>query len=237
MTRQSAEERRDLHRARFKVNMARIDALLGLLLSEAEELEGPWMLMPLKGVRGDLFRAIVVFLHATFESALRHAHPSGKLKSAYTVSKFRAALKRADIDPVPFELLFVPLVQMAKRRNDIVHHADMRQETARDVRDWGFADTWQLILWVFVVKTFHYQLRVLQDPTSPALRFLLEQNKSLVAQWYEFGKRFVEVMPADQERRKAAIPEFYAFFQKMLDTLQPDEDATRAKLEALIRLT
>ena len=66
------DTKRDLHSVRFYLNMRRIGGLAklavgtGLLTPAATEEENA-------SIRDDLFRATVVFLHATFEDGLRTA--------------------------------------------------------------------------------------------------------------------------------------------------------------------
>jgi hypothetical protein len=62
-------KKEDLLQARFRLNMQRIAGLTALVLPA----EGAAATIESEDVRADLFRAIVVFLHATFEDLLRTA--------------------------------------------------------------------------------------------------------------------------------------------------------------------
>lgn len=62
-----------LLKARFHLNIGRINGLVGLLCSN--EALGPTSLFQdQEGVRADIFRSVVVFLHATFEAVPRSVH-------------------------------------------------------------------------------------------------------------------------------------------------------------------
>ena len=60
----------DLQNVRFRRNMDRIRDLTKLSFSDIAPLRGTEPVQT-DGVRADMFRTIVVFLHATFEDALR----------------------------------------------------------------------------------------------------------------------------------------------------------------------
>jgi hypothetical protein len=60
----------DLLEARFRLNMDRINGLVKLIFSDIEPLKRTEPLQS-GGVRADILRMIVVFLHATFEDVLR----------------------------------------------------------------------------------------------------------------------------------------------------------------------
>jgi hypothetical protein len=79
----------DLLDARFRLNMGRIDGLVKLVFSDLDPLRQTEALQS-GGVRADILRAIVVFLHATFEDVLR------------TMARQRiAAAKEQVLDKIP----------------------------------------------------------------------------------------------------------------------------------------
>ncbi len=143
---------------RFRGNMDRINRLVQLLFS-SDLLKKPSVFGPSTGPRADLLRAIVVFLHANFEVAFRCRLPrtAGNL-SFYSRQDFDKALKRIGVDVAPFRPLYPPLTQMAKRRKEIVHDADLGGDN--EPHGWSIADDWQLIMWLMAVPAFYYQLRI-----------------------------------------------------------------------------
>jgi len=60
----------DLPNVRFRLNMARIHGLINLIFSDTPGLKGTQSFQ-IEGIQADIFRTIVVFLHATFEDFLR----------------------------------------------------------------------------------------------------------------------------------------------------------------------
>src|ERR1017187_10908653 len=147
----------DLLGTRFRLNMNRISEMVRLLFSH-DDLKQTKVFGNSSGARADVLRAIVVFLHATFEVALRsHIPKPNRSLSFYSRTDLDKALKFSGIDPAPFRSLYPPLTQMAKRRRRIVHEADLLQG---DPHEWTIADDWQLIMWLLAVPAFYYQLRI-----------------------------------------------------------------------------
>ena len=107
---------------RFNVNMARIGGLMKLAMSGEGEFK-PTGFMQYEGVAADIFRLIVVFLHATVEDLVRSQLPGNKNFSYQSGPDIDKALKRAGFDPSSLKPLYRPLTAMAKRRNRIVHEA------------------------------------------------------------------------------------------------------------------
>src|SRR4051812_35148605 len=88
----SATKWDDLFRARFLLNVERINGLVNVLFSsEALQSTAPFRS---EGVRADILRSIVVFLHATFEAILRScvSSPSKRL-SVYSASDLNKVLR------------------------------------------------------------------------------------------------------------------------------------------------
>jgi hypothetical protein len=150
---------REATRARFTTNMARIGAITSFLHSGVEGLE---QTSPLdtEGVRADILRAVVVFLHATTEDFIRSSLPRPNKRFTFSsASDIEKALRKLSVDPVQFKDLLPALTQMAKRRNQIVHHADIQEAQDKVVTPWKFADNWQLIHWHLTVVAFSHRLR------------------------------------------------------------------------------
>jgi len=139
---------------RFTLNMERIHGLVKLICSDIALLK-PTGLWRSEGQRADILRAIVVFLHATFEDVLRsRSGPKGKKLNFYSGADINKALKQWGLDPTPFKSLYPPLTQMAKRRKRIVHDADLSKKTDSAPGIWMIADDWQLIMWICAVRHF-----------------------------------------------------------------------------------
>src|SRR5437867_1485023 len=121
--------RDNLMTARFTLNMGRIHGLVKLISSDIALLK-PRGLWRSEGQRADILRAIVVFLHATFEDVLRsRSGPKGKKLNFYSGADLDRFLQQWRLDPTPFKSLYKTLTQMAKRRNRIVHAADLSKKT------------------------------------------------------------------------------------------------------------
>jgi hypothetical protein len=90
--------------------------MVHVTLLDREEFK-PSGILQSKGARADIFRSIVVFLHATFEDAVRSQIPREKPNNPWNFSAkadLDKALKRAEIDASPFKNLYPPLMQLAK---------------------------------------------------------------------------------------------------------------------------
>jgi hypothetical protein len=152
-------DRREATKIRFTRNMGRIGAITTFLHSGVEGLEKTTPFHS-EGVKADILRAVVVFLHATTEDFIRSSLPRPNKKFTFSsASDIEKALIKISIDPAQFKDLFPALTQMAKRRNQIVHHADLPDAQEEAVSPWKFADDWQLIHWHLTVVAFCHRLR------------------------------------------------------------------------------
>ena len=151
----------NLLKHRFLQNMSRITELVKLIHTDFDPVRLPGLFQESQGVRADILRTIVVFLHATFEDVLRSFIPKpNKRYSFYSKIDIEKALKRGKIAPEPFGFLYPALSQMAKRRKRIVHDADLLNRTDLVPTPWTFADDWQLTQWLMAVPAFYYQLLI-----------------------------------------------------------------------------
>src|SRR6266581_2085327 len=111
-----AHTKDELLKLRFELNMARIGILVELAQSKTAEAKKP--LFDREGASAETLRAVIVFLHATFEVALRSYQPKdGKGFTFSGPSDLGKALIRSGVDPARFRSLYPPLVEMAKRRH------------------------------------------------------------------------------------------------------------------------
>ena len=149
---------------RFNVNMARIGGLMKLAMSGEGQFK-PTGFMRYEGVSADIFRLIVVFLHAAVEDLVRSQLPGNKKFSFQSGPDIDKAFKRAGFDSSSLKPLYRPLTAMAKRRNRIVHEADLASHSSTVVEPWSVADSWQILQWNLAVLAFYYQmLIVLTEP-------------------------------------------------------------------------
>ncbi len=162
--------RDNLMTARFSLNMGRIHGLCKLIWSDVDVVK-PRGLFRSEGPRADILRAIVVFLHATFEDVLRSGDRQGNKKFTFSSgSDIDHILLRGKVDPAPFKPLYPSLIQMAKRRNRIVHEADLLEKTDAACGPWTAVDDWQLIMWTLAVPAFHSRLRMSIDHDDQVAR-------------------------------------------------------------------
>src|SRR2546430_2551011 len=110
---------------RFRLNMERINGLVKIYIQILTCLSPPGFAQS-EGARADILRAIVVFLHSTFEDLLRsRSYPKKKNFTFYSATDIKKILQKCRLNPPPFNPLSPPLTQMAKRRTRIVHYADL----------------------------------------------------------------------------------------------------------------
>jgi hypothetical protein len=112
-----------LAHTRYSLNMMRVAGLMTLATSNEGQFK-PTGFMTCEGICADLFRMIVVFLHATVEDLVRsQLRPKTKFTFSHS-NDIDKALRKAGFDPGPLEGLYPPLNMMARRRIAIVHQAD-----------------------------------------------------------------------------------------------------------------
>jgi hypothetical protein len=174
----------------FRLNMSRIDGLVQLLYSH-EPLKPTTAFGNSRGARADILRAIVVFLHATFEVALRShiPKPSHRLRFCfYSRADLDKVLKLSGLDATPFRFFYPPLTQMAKRRKRIVHEADLLRG---EPDEWSMVDDWQLVMWLMAVNAFYYQLRISLRAANTAEQAMCGKLRTAMASHVAFGKQLI----------------------------------------------
>jgi hypothetical protein len=194
----STKSKDQLRAARFILNMGRINGLLSLINSGIDRLK-PKGFAESDGPRADILRAIVVFLHATFEDVLRSSDPSGRgRRNFYSGTDIDNALKKWGLDPKPFEALYPPLTEMAERRQRIVHEADLPRETDT-VQVWSIADEWRLIMWTLAVPAFHSLLLSVLNPEDVVSRETHKRLTQAMAGFLVFGKELATMGEPTQD--------------------------------------
>jgi len=175
----------DLLRIRFELNMARISTLTNMVVGSRDGLKS---FFATEGALGEVQRATVVFLHATFEVALRSYLPKSRKSLRFSgETDLDKALKFSGIDPTPFKPLYASLVQMAKRRIRIVHYADLETSTGVELKTWNIADEWQLVFWLLGVATFYYRMRIAKNVASEDERNRHDRNIKAMEKYREYG--------------------------------------------------
>jgi len=157
---------REANRVRFLANMVRIAAITRFINSGVPGLEQAKFVRS-GGVRADLLRAVVVFLHASLEDFVRsHLRKPNKAISFTSNSDIARALTRIKVRPGLFTDLCPPLTQLTKRRHQIVHRADIDYIQGEKPNDWDISDEWQLIHWHLAVVVFYHRVRKGTGATS-----------------------------------------------------------------------
>jgi len=209
----------ELLKARFLLNMGRINGLVRLLNSN--EALKPTGIFRSEGARADILRFIVVFLHATFEVVLRsHLPNANKSLSFYSRTDLDKALKRGGIDPKPFKPLYPPLTQMAKRRQRIVHKADLSKDTDAVSEAWGVVDDWQLVMWLMAVAAFYYQLRMSVNAASAVERTMYERHRKAMTSHVDFANQLLAFPKVPPELRREALQRIVVTLEGIAATLR-----------------
>ena len=199
------DTRDNLMTARFRLNMERIHGLVKLIMADAAPLKSTGAFKT-EGPRADILRAIVVFLHATFEDVLRSmVRPDGKKLTFYSGADITKALQKSGLDPSPFKPLYPPLTQMAKRRCLIVHHADVAKQTDTASKAWTITDDWQLIMWLLAVPAFHSLLRTTIDSDDKVERATYERLRRAMDGTVAFGRQLIAFSNVPPELQVEAL--------------------------------
>ncbi len=208
-------------KTRFTFNMNRIHGLMQLL-STNDALKQDEIFRS-EGVRADLLRMVVVFLHATFEDMLRSQVPVNKRSFTFSGrSDLEKALTWMGIDPVPFRSLYPTLVQLAKRRQRIVHDADLPLNGATAVDIWGVVDDWQLIMWLLAVPAFFYELCMTLNPTDAEARIMYERHRVAMEQHHGFANQLIAIPCVRDTEMLEAWRRLSTTLEGIVTTLHPE---------------
>jgi len=189
---------------RFRLNMDRIHGLVKLIQLDIAELK-PTGFGRSEGPRAEILRALVVFLHATFEDVLRsRVRPYNKKFTFHSGADIDKCLRRCRLDPSQFRPLYPPLTQMAKRRTRIVHYADLSNQTATVADAWAVTDEWQLIMWMLAVPAFHSLLTAI-DHDDDVARATYCRLREAMDGVIIFGKELVAFADTPPELRAEAL--------------------------------
>jgi hypothetical protein len=199
-------------KTRFQTNMKRLGAIANVVNSKAEGLQG---------VRADLLRASVVFLHVSFEDFVRSHRPKSLKRCTFNSdSDIKRALYKINADPTLFADLFVPLKQMAERRNRIVHHADLHDHPSAEVNSWAFADDWMLTHWNIAVVAFYYRLIKVKGSTGVVEDRARENIENALKKSMEFARTLLEFAGTPPERQQEGLKKLQGIANDMQEALK-----------------
>lgn len=194
------QQSRDAINRRFQTNMRRIGAISNALPALAND----------DGVRADIIRASVVFLHATLEDFIRSSLPRQPARfTLNSKSDLVQALHRMRVCPKQFDDLMVPLASLAKRRIRIVHYADLGEAEVEAAAPWTSGDSMVLIHWHLAVASFVYRVRKATGPVDLLEERAAQNCTNARAKLFEFADLIASLrvgLPRDQllERARAA---------------------------------
>ncbi len=146
----------------------------------------------------------------------------GRSLSFYSRTDLDKALKLSGIDATPFRFLYPPLTQMAKRRKRIVHEADLLHG---EPDEWGFADDWQLIMWLMAVIAFYYQLRISLRTANMVERAIYGRLRTAMASHVAFGKQVRALPEVPPELGIQALQDMVVTLESISSTLHLDPHA------------
>jgi hypothetical protein len=211
---------REATRLRFMTNMSRIAAITTFLHSGVAGLEQTGLFRS-EGVRADLLRAVVVFLHASFEDFVRsHFRKPNKKVSFSSNSDIERALKRLKVEPALYKDLFPPLTPMTKRRHQIVHRADLCDAQSDTSNPWNITDDWQLIHWHLVVAVFYHRVRKATGPISMVEDRARQNVECALVKNIEFARELVAFPKLSLEERQQGAANLAELSNNILGTLK-----------------
>jgi hypothetical protein len=235
---------------RFYINMRRVGAVIGLIHSGNATIVND-------GLRGDLGRVLVVFLHATFEDVLRTAARQRVVGRKLKRNTFGAwgdvtkVLHQMGLDLTPFKSFCPALRQLMMRRHSIVHEADLPTPTKGACPPWSIADDFLVTMWMLSVMAFHAQLCVSIDPSNEVERWSLARLTKAFSAARQIGGHLLAVAKCPGESRvpemqsacdmcmeltgylgKPSSDDILAMWEKMKP---PDDDTREEELLASIR--
>jgi hypothetical protein len=203
-----------LSHTRFKANMGRITRLMNLAMSDAGEFKAIGF-MSYNGLSADIFRLIVVFLHSAVEDLVRSHLPANRqnfsLQSGRDIDK---AIKHTGRSPTALASLYPPLTSLARRRNRIVHNADL-QADAKNVEPWDIPDVWQLLQWNLTAIAFHYQMLIIFTRPEPAIIERYGNARLAMDENVKIGDQLVNFPQGSLDAQKEAILNIAASLEKI----------------------
>lgn len=109
---------------------------------------------------------------------------------------------------------------MAKRRNQIVHHADLHDGQSREANPWEIVDEWQLIQWHLAVSAFYHRLRRATGPTSLVEDRASQNVESAVLQNVQFARSMIAFSSLPPEQRLEGLQQLLGHVENILKALK-----------------
>jgi hypothetical protein len=212
---------------RFRLNMKRLAVMAKFLHSGIDELKQAGVFRS-EGLRADLLRAMVVFLHAAFEDFVRnHLTRHSRTFTFSSASDLKKVLFRIGSDPKLFDNLFPALTELAKRRHQILHHADLQDTQHDNANPWELADDWKLIHWHLAVSAFHYRLRKATGPSGMVEERASQNVEEALVRNVEFARAMIAFGNSPSEQLKEELA-------KMLNALNKLQDSLKLEVEMFL---
>jgi hypothetical protein len=220
MTKQVVD--REALQLRFLTNMRRINAITTFLHSDIAEMKRTGLFRS-EGVRADLLRTLVVFLHASLEDFVRShlRKPNKKVSFSSTVDISRA-LSRLGLDANAFSDLFPPIIQLTNRRHRIVHRADLNDGQNDSASAWEFIDDWQLVQWHLAVSAFYRRIRKATGPTNIVEERASQNIESALKKNVEVAHSALKFAKMPPEKRLDGLRALEEALRDVQDTLRLD---------------
>jgi hypothetical protein len=203
--------------------MGRIIRLMNLAMSDTGEFKAIGF-MSYNGLSADIFRLIVVFLHSAVEDLVRSHLPANRqnfsLQSGRDIDR---AIKHTGRSPTALASLYPPLTSLTRRRNRIVHNADLKAD-AKNVEPWDIPDVWQLLQWNLMAIAFHYQMLIIFTRPERAIIERYDNARLVMDENVKFGNQLVNFPQGSLDSQKEAILNIAASLGKiraLLSRFQP----------------
>jgi hypothetical protein len=110
-----------------------------------------------------------------------------------------------------------------KRRNRIVHEADLASHSSTVVEPWSVADVWQMLHWNLAVLAFYYQMLIVL--TEPRQVFVDKYNNARKAmdENIKFARQMMNVPTGSLELQKKALNDMSKSLESVMSLLRPTE--------------
>lgn len=110
---------------------------------------------------------------------------------------------------------------MAKRRNRIVHEADLTLDSITVVEPWGVVDIWQITQWNLAVLAFYYQMLIVL--TEPRQVFVDKYNNARKAmdENIKYAHHLMNFPKGPLELQKKALDDMSKSLDSMISLLRP----------------
>lgn len=126
------------------------------------------------------------------------------------------------IDTSLFENIFPAIHQMAQRRIQIAHYADLRDGHNEEVNSWSIAEQWQLIHWHFAVSAFYYRLRRAAGPTSLVEDRASQNTEKALLQNIQLARVLADIPKLPPEKHIEGLQQSLAIAESISETLTLD---------------